>query len=443
MIIEHGTDLQSPVNVTVTGAPVHKDVRVDLVREWGGRTYCSYAIFAANDQGKVSTAFSAPKRGAYSGVDADGLFYSSKPCPKNTIKKLQVKHDDLSNREPPPRGTLYFIATSGDEVAIATKNIPLLDPNGVEAEIDPLTDVVGNIYRPTEETSIKSAIIVIPGSSPNPNNYRAYSLAKLGYVVLDLRYFGSQSLPNCRYNIEIEYFEKAIALFREYLDSEIPISLIGASAGTEAILLSLQDTETRQEVSAAVLMGTTGIYRKHRGTKGCNNENENSAWTINGAPVPGLFDPPVADLNALTSKETKLYSQSKGTLFRVGSVSEQFRLSLKSQPEILEEFKVPVSNIDIPILFIVGEDDQSTGLWAAQMQFNDRQANGIGKDDVLSIFEGAGHQMGSPIRIPRFSPEIRTSTRELYTYGGSPATNNRAASQLNDTIVTFLEQHTR
>ena len=88
--------------------------------------------------------------------------------------------------------------------------------------------------RPT----IEAAALVIGGSGGNEPTYIAEALAREGIAALSVAYFGTSGLPPDLAEIDLAYFESALALLATHAGVRIPTTLVGQSRGSEAAILT-------------------------------------------------------------------------------------------------------------------------------------------------------------------------------------------------------------
>ncbi|WP_170940487.1 acyl-CoA thioester hydrolase/BAAT C-terminal domain-containing protein [Pseudoalteromonas sp. NBT06-2] len=98
--------------------------------------------------------------------------------------------------------------------------------------------LLGRLWLPDTD-KLSPAVLLIGGSGGGYQNQDAKWLSLSGFVVLDIRYFGSKELPKNLVNIPIEYFNTAVSWLDSHrLVKKGAIGIFGHSKGTEAAILT-------------------------------------------------------------------------------------------------------------------------------------------------------------------------------------------------------------
>ena len=98
--------------------------------------------------------------------------------------------------------------------------------------------IVDAKYYPPSGESKNVAIMFLGGSEGGMPNYNVEPFTAKGYPCFKVAYFGTKNTPDHLEMIPLEYFEKAIMLFKSYPEvGDKKIVLFGGSKGGELALL--------------------------------------------------------------------------------------------------------------------------------------------------------------------------------------------------------------
>jgi pimeloyl-ACP methyl ester carboxylesterase len=200
---------------------------------------------------------------------------------------------------------------------------------------------VGRLWLP--DTSNKNpAILLIGGSGGGYENEDAKWLSSLGFVVLNIRYFGVELLPKKLVNIPIEYFNTAITwLDNHKLVKKGAIGLFGHSRGTEAAILT---SYYNPLVKAVVVRSPSSVIWAGPGWSGLNE----SAWSWNSEPLEyhsvGLIDGAIWLSRILRHKKLIV-------------TRDMFDKALDDKKAV-DKARLPVEHIKANLLLLSGKDDQ-------------------------------------------------------------------------------------
>jgi dienelactone hydrolase len=269
---------------------------------------------------------------------------------------------------------------------------------------------VGEFFIP-KGRGVLPGLLVLGGSDGGISYARRLGrrLAKQGYGVLSLAYFGTSGLPRTLEEVPLEYFARALDWLRQHprVDRD-RIGLFGPSKGAEAALLIASfDPRVTCVVAAAPssVVWQSLNFRTRKAPK--------SSWTRDGAPLSFVA-----------------YDRSK----RFKSVTAMYASSLdcaENNPAV----RIPVERIEGPVLLFSGDRD---ALWPSQRMAEEilsRLADRSRGEHVC--YPGAGHLV-----FPIFSKRFLLVGALLGRYfGGALRTNANARRDCLQRTLTFFETH--
>jgi hypothetical protein len=237
---------------------------------------------------------------------------------------------------------------------------------------------VGRLWLP--DTSNKNpAILLIGGSGGGYENQDAKWLSSLGFVVLNIRYFGAENLPKNLVNIPLEYFNTAITwLDNHKLVKKGAIGLFGHSKGTEAAILT---SYYNPLVKAVVVRSSSSVVWAGPGWSGLNE----SSWSWNDEPLDyhsvGLIDGAIWLSRILRDKKL---IKTRGMFDNV--LDDEIAV---------DKARLPIERIKANLLLLSGKDDQQ---WPST-KMSDKLVSILNKSDFdfsykHIAFDNAGHRPG-------------------------------------------------
>lgn len=413
------------VEITVTGVEAGTEVtiRARMLLEDG--IWESWAMFEADDDGRVDLTSQRPLRGTYQEVDSMGLFWSM---------SLETEKDVLEDEDDDVTSTVVHLIVERDGEEIATTEFERhFAVPGIETTDVRERGLVGKFYEPVGDGP-HDAVILLGGSEGGiPNWQTASLLASHGYAVLATAYFGMDGLPNSLQGIRLEYFETAIDWLgaREDVQSA-PIGVVGWSRGGElALLLGAHNSEIGTVVAFApshvVFQGLPEGW-----------ETADSAWKYEGSSLP--FVP---------------YSFSKRYILGIFK-SWLLRRPLAFEPvysrgleeadeERIESATIPVEDIGGPVLLVSGEDDR---MWPSS-EMADAVIDRLDEYDYPHryehlTYEGAGHSISTPYRPTTDATTNGRFIRGLpFDLGGTPEATAAADADAWPRVLEFLDEGLR
>ncbi|MCI0541454.1 MAG: alpha/beta fold hydrolase [Verrucomicrobiales bacterium] len=277
--------------------------------------------------------------------------------------------------------------------------------------------VFGDFYVPPTTERVPG-IILLGGSDGEPMKERSALLAAHGYAVLNLFYFGHDSLPKEFAKVPVEYLTNAVSWLQARAQVDpARTGVIGHSRGAEAALLMAR---LCPDVRAVVAVAPSSVVWPGPGTSGYFQ----SAWSLNGKELPYV---PVK------------FSKGVGVFLKEISGGTQiehrplFEDALKDRPAV-QRATIPVENIRGAILLMSGKDDRvwPSAPMAERIVARLREHGHPFAYRHLS-YDNAGHSFGLPNQ-PRTNDATGT-----YKMGGTAAGNAGAATSSWKAMLEFLE----
>ena len=214
------------ISVRVEGLEPLSDYSIRAFQNWDDRSYTSFIETTSDAAGVIETDKASPKRGSYSKVDPDGLFWS-------------MKRGDSETAPGATNGFRFSLEKNGVSLKDATLEVGVLYPGVRAMELTSEAGIVGTLFLPAA-SGARPAIITLGGSEGGVETGARYAaaLANEGFVALAIAYFAAPGLQPDLANIPLEYFEKAIRYLKsvpEVLPDQIAV--MGGSRGGELSLL--------------------------------------------------------------------------------------------------------------------------------------------------------------------------------------------------------------
>ncbi len=348
-----------PIRIVSDGLQPGATLRVAIsTQAWG--------IFRADEDGTVDLGRDAPSDGTWSTADADGPFWSA---PKGASPTIDV-------------GVWVSDADSGAPIASGSVHRRSLD-EGIETEAVNVGTRVGLLARPArrEENAKLPAILTFGGSEGGvaTGERQARYFAQLGYVTFGVGYFGAPGLPASLEEVPLEILEDDLGFLASLPDVDPDrIAVIGASRGGElALLLGATFPEAVRAVVGQ--MPSAYVWGAFEGPV--------SSWSYGGVGLP--YVPGSGDVPEPFEEDGRTFLAYTPAF--LGALDE-------ASPGELEAARIPVEDVEGPILLLGGGDDQlwpschfMAAAWAQLGESGHRNAYG----DELHCFPDAGHNISS------------------------------------------------
>lgn len=235
-----------------------------------------------------------------------------------------------------------------------------------------------NGYHLRPKTISKNGVVITFGGSEGSSNLKlARKVAKKGYEVYSIYYFGQENQRESLSKVPIDFFEELYAEIEKNSNRDKPLTLIGSSRGAELALILA--SKYPDKIDNIVLYSPSaysfgGIYD--------NFGRELPSWTYKGEEIPFL-------------KQSVLFKDERGRniakkLETELKALEPFFTYLIEENENLEEASIDISAVKANILIFAGKDDQ---LWPSYKMAQKIIEEHQGKNQLIT-YENVGHSFG-------------------------------------------------
>ena len=255
-------------------------------------------------------------------------------------------------------------------------------------------------YYPPSVESGNAAILILGGSEGGMPNYTAELFTAKGYPCLKVAYFGTEHTPDRLEMIPLEYFEKAIRMFKSQPEVKgKKIVVFGGSKGGELALL-LASRYTLIE-GVIVRVPSSVVFQ------GIGGPLKTSSWSYNGQPVPFVSYYQPFDYSKVVNNQW----------------GELYKLSI-TQTDAVEKAVIKVEQINGPVLLITGKEDK---MWPSS-QMGDMIIKRLKEHKFPHwynhcAYENAGHNFD-----------------EKSTMGGTADGNKKARIDSEQRVFAFLSR---
>jgi dienelactone hydrolase len=293
----------------------------------------------------------------------------------------------------------------------------------------------GTLFYPQSETGSLHAIVILPGSSGSIPDAMAQHIASYGYLVLALRYFGSEGLPKYLEGISLKYFTDAITWLRgEAVVKAFSITLLGYSRGGELSLLLGSMFPTLVDGIIAYVPSSNvcgGFPHPNRPT-----------WLHHNKPTTPFLKGLSNDDPTLTeADDLRLATEEKKIEFHQNTETDPYLvvdlfLARQQNQKDAPYTAIQVENIRCPLLVVSGQDDKiwPSSLYAKQIaeRLNENESTIVRK---FLDFPNAGHGIIAPYDKPIYHPVGHF----WCVLGGTPEGNQLAYEKAWQETFAFLE----
>lgn len=386
-----------------------------------GSRWESQAQFLIGAQGELDLTRDAPFAGDWSSADAMGLVWSMRQVAPPVTVPLQ---ESLAAQ----RVELQLTDAQGQQVnAGFTQHY--LAPGVQRSEIRE-GGISATLFQPAGDQP-RAAVVVLNGSGGGTPEQRAALYAAHGYTALALGYFKARNRPEHISDTPLEYFQQTLEWVAATLKPRNGfIAVAGLSRGGElALLLGASFPALVSAVigyvPSSVVHGTLRAGRP-------NQPRDANAWTWQGQPLVNVWQGnPLVDWRPFDVAEP------------AGAPIRQAPAFLKVQQDApsVARARIPVENINGPLLLISGDDD---GFWpstayCAEIE-SDLKARGHAWPVEHVLNQGAGHAIGFPYVPTTVIARLHPVAKVLISGGGTPAANALANQHSWSRVLSFLEQ---
>lgn len=235
-------------------------------------------------------------------------------------------------------------------------------------------EYMNGFHLKPEVIRYKGVIITFGGSEGGCNGDIAETLAKKGYEVLALYYFGKENQQKVLNEVPIEFFQEVITYMEKECNSVNPLTIIGASKGAE---LALVLAEYYDEIDNLVLYAPSSHV-----FIGLNSSKPASSWTYNGKGLP-YIDLINASFESIKQVNEE-YASNVPMTFR-----PMYESAIKNSRN-KESARIKVENYKNNIILFAGCEDK---LWPSDTMA-EQIKNKKPKNTDLYLYPNVGHVIG-------------------------------------------------
>ncbi|NXU57215.1 ACOT1 thioesterase, partial [Turnix velox] len=393
-----------PLALAVQGLAPRQPVTLRTsLRDETGQLFQACARYRAEDDGQLDLArCPALPGGSFSGLEPMGLLWALQPqkpywyMMKRDVQSPFLLQLEVFDGHGDPPGQLLAQA---------------------QHERGFMSDGVRRV--PVREGRIRATLFLPPGDGPFPGiidlygtggglpEYRACLLARYGFAVMALAFYGYEDLPKEMKEVHLEYFEEAINYMLQHRQVKGPgIGLLGHSKGGD---LCISMASFLKGITATALINGS---------------------VANVGTVVCYKDITIPPLGANLKRVKKDKSG-------VADISDVLNNPLEGPDQ--QSF-IPLEKAECHFLFIVGKDDRNWKSEFFAVEGSKRlQAHGKEKPEIV-CYPGAGHYIEPP-----FFPMCAASMHLLIGYpvvwGGEPKAHCEAQVDAWQRIQAFFHKH--
>ncbi len=286
--------------------------------------------------------------------------------------------------------------------------------------------LVGVLATP-DGPGLAPGVLLLGGAEGGLHERDAEELARHGFTVLALAYFGMPGLPAGLIDIPLEYFSRGLDVLAAQPRAAERFGVTGASRGGEAALLIAAHDERIAAVVSVVGSGllTPGIDFS-LGTLADILAGAPASWTAGGRRLPFLKHVIPDEMRDRIKR---------GQPVRLASAFPP----PPDDPAELERFSIPVERAKAAVLLLSASDD---GGWPSRLYSQvaaDRLQAAVHPYPFAHRAFEAGHLIaGAPgsVMLGTTSPGPGVT----FEQGGTPAANNAAREQAWQATVEYLTE---
>lgn len=280
-------------------------------------------------------------------------------------------------------------------------------------------DYLNGFHLKPENKKHKGFVVTFGGSEGSPGYYAAEPLAKEGYEVLSLFFFGMNNQKEELVEVPLEFFQEVLT----YIDDqngetkieEENITVLGSSKGAE---LGLNLASHYSEIDHLVLYAPTAW--NYMGLSFKDYTKMNSSWTWQGQPLDFIDvqkGDPKAGFNLFLD-----FLLKRPVQYRPG-----YESAAKSDPNA-EAARIKVENTKADILIFAGKEDM---MWQSDVSAEVIRSARPEKTEV-HVFDGAGHLFLGDWYM--YMGQI------ILAMGGNPEANQQAGIESNRILSAKLAE---
>tara|TARA_R110000796_G_scaffold81498_2_gene179499 strand:- start:2792 stop:3763 length:972 start_codon:yes stop_codon:yes gene_type:complete len=302
----------------------------------------------------------------------------------------------------------YFIA---DRILFSGVKARTINENGIQAN-----------YFVKTNTKRSTSIVLIGGGQWG--DYWGQQFANRGYSGLSLQYTQREGLPKLPEEINLEYFEKALAWLKKQPEVD-PNKIIVMGASRNAELALLLASVFPRSISGVVAYAPSAVSWSNTVLPYNSNELK-SSWKYKGLDIPYV---PMDKIS--------------GNQLNSINMLEYWKKGLQ-KADFIGQAAIKVEKINGPILLFSGKDDQ---VWPSSIMadmIEKRLETNTFEHSFQNIkYENAGHLISSN---PDDNTSYRTGTINIsgkdyeYEFGGNNDGDIKAKRDAKMKLMEFLEK---
>jgi pimeloyl-ACP methyl ester carboxylesterase len=335
-----------PRTIRMTGLAPGTARLMTTMEKSDGSYWCSLALFAVGGSGTLDLGRDAPFSGDWSGADAMAPVWSMRRVRGASSPEKSPGTDEVTVRCTlcDADGRLHKGCFVQRFLAPGVRFAPLDHP-----------ELSGRVFYPAGYAEGAHPVVFgLNGSGGGMPLQRCALYAANGYVAVALAFFGAPGRPQYFEETPLEYFERAFVWARERLKPKDGFMIVaGASRGGELalILASTFPDYVRGVVAFVPSAVVNGIQQAGRP----GLPRDASAWSRRGLPLSNLWlGNPDADVSAYTTPLGPELPVRQAGAF----------LDAMRNTAFLEKARIPVENINGPVLMVSAGDD---GCWPSKL----------------------------------------------------------------------------
>ena len=252
-----------------------------------------------------------------------------------------------------------------------------LEQEGVT--VTPIKDNYINGFHIVPDEKSKPGLIVSFGGSDGGIDFdKSIALAKEGYEVVPLFYFGQENQPESYNNVPLEFFGEFLEWAKASNVDTSPLTLIGISKGSE---LALVLASRYEEISNVVLYAPSSYV-----FQGGDMLAKTSSWTYEDKELPYI------NLLPGFGGVVKLYAPM---IVNYPISFRDFQYDMIHKDDNPEAALIDVSNFKGNILALAGGDDQ---VWPSDIM-GQMIKDAVPEQTEFIIYPDAGHAFASAVNI--------------------------------------------
>lgn len=275
-------------------------------------------------------------------------------------------------------------------------------------------DYLNGYHLIPEKITHRGTVITFGGSEGSSNINMAVKLAKEGYEVYSLYFFGRDNQQKELVKVPLEFFTEAYAEIEKNAVSARPLTILGGSKGAELCLLlsgkypELVDNVVLYAPSNYVFQGLSYDY-----------SSVNSSWSFQGKELDYLH---------LTAASGSTYSMFMLRMFLNAPIEyEPIYRSVTENAENKEAAQIDVSKAKANLLIFAGKEDK---MWPSADMAEDIIKR-YPAEKKLVVYEKAGHIF--------FGPPVLSNM----SVGGEYDANEAAKVDSDQILLKTLEEWTK